>query len=159
MFVETTNIGNNVTFFIQWKCVRSGNLYIKFQNTKQISNQKYLSWINIYIKEKKLLFYMFMCCIYKRIFIRLCNFKGLRYILFIALERFLKSHFNVNILCKYHLLWHHEMNETVKTENKRKICALCPYNLRRMTKTVCRILGKSICGEHKFEICASCIKK
>lgn len=42
---------------------------------------------------------------------------------------------------------------------KRKICAFCPSAKRRMTKTICSKCQKSLCGEHKFDLCASCVKK
>lgn len=41
---------------------------------------------------------------------------------------------------------------------KRKICAFCPSFKRRMTKSICSKCKKSLCGEHKIELCASCMK-
>lgn len=39
---------------------------------------------------------------------------------------------------------------------KRKICGLCPYKKRRMTKTYCAACKIAICGEHTFNFCPSC---
>lgn len=41
---------------------------------------------------------------------------------------------------------------------KRKICAVCPSSKRRMTNVVCAKCNKRLCGEHKIEVCASCLK-
>lgn len=42
---------------------------------------------------------------------------------------------------------------------KRKICGLCPYKKRRMTKTYCSKCSTAICGEHKIDFCTSCASK
>lgn len=49
-----------------------------------------------------------------------------------------------------------ETPENYKTCNKRSNCKLCPYKNRRMTKSACNFCKKSICGEHKIEVCSSC---
>ncbi|XP_060804330.1 piggyBac transposable element-derived protein 4-like [Amyelois transitella] len=41
-------------------------------------------------------------------------------------------------------------------QKKRKICALCPSAKRRMTKTSCTKCNKSLCGEHKLDVCHKC---
>lgn len=40
---------------------------------------------------------------------------------------------------------------------KRKICAICPSAKRRMTKSSCYKCNKSLCGEHKLDVCHKCI--
>lgn len=42
-------------------------------------------------------------------------------------------------------------------QNKRKICAICPSKKRRMTKSKCTKCNKSLCGEHKLDVCHKCI--
>lgn len=39
---------------------------------------------------------------------------------------------------------------------KRKCCAFCSYKKRRMTKSVCYKCKKSVCGEHKVDMCVDC---
>lgn len=46
-----------------------------------------------------------------------------------------------------------------KGPKKRRICHFCPSSKRRMTKATCNICKKSICGEHKVELCVSCREK
>lgn len=39
---------------------------------------------------------------------------------------------------------------------KRKYCAFCSYKKRRMSKLVCYKCKKSVCGEHKVDMCVHC---
>ncbi|GBP63724.1 PiggyBac transposable element-derived protein 4 [Eumeta japonica] len=39
---------------------------------------------------------------------------------------------------------------------KRKICGLCSYKKRRMTKSLCSKCNTAICGEHKVDFCLRC---
>ncbi|CAG5018509.1 unnamed protein product [Parnassius apollo] len=39
---------------------------------------------------------------------------------------------------------------------KRKICGLCSYTKRRMTKSSCAKCNSAICGEHKVDFCSKC---
>lgn len=40
--------------------------------------------------------------------------------------------------------------------NKRKICAVCPYQKHRMTKVSCHSCRRAICGEHTIPVCSGC---
>lgn len=40
--------------------------------------------------------------------------------------------------------------------NKRKVCGLCSYKQRRMTKSYCTKCKTAICGEHKADFCLNC---
>lgn len=51
-----------------------------------------------------------------------------------------------------------DTNRQKNLTKKRKICAICPPAKRRMTKSFCAKCKKSLCGEHKIELCASCTK-
>ncbi|XP_045456889.1 piggyBac transposable element-derived protein 4-like [Melitaea cinxia] len=42
---------------------------------------------------------------------------------------------------------------------KRKICGLCSYKKRRMTKCYCSKCNTAICGEHKVDFCVQCASK
>lgn len=53
-------------------------------------------------------------------------------------------------------------NESVSTGHnirKRKICGICSYKKRRMTKSICSQCSIAICGEHKIDFCTSCADK
>lgn len=39
---------------------------------------------------------------------------------------------------------------------KRKYCAFCSYKKKRMSKLVCHKCKKSVCGEHKLDVCVDC---
>lgn len=39
---------------------------------------------------------------------------------------------------------------------KRKVCGLCSYKKRRMTKSYCKKCDTAICGEHKVDFCIKC---
>lgn len=41
---------------------------------------------------------------------------------------------------------------------KRKYCAFCSYKKKRMSKLVCYKCGKSVCGDHKVDMCVDCSK-
>ncbi|GBN21813.1 hypothetical protein AVEN_90805-1 [Araneus ventricosus] len=41
---------------------------------------------------------------------------------------------------------------------KRKICAFCPYNLRRMTRNFCQTCSRAMCGEHHANMCKDCFE-
>lgn len=40
---------------------------------------------------------------------------------------------------------------------KRKVCGLCSYKKRRMTKSYCSKCNTAICGEHKVDFCIKCV--
>lgn len=39
---------------------------------------------------------------------------------------------------------------------KRKVCGLCSYKNRRMTKSYCSKCNTAICGKHKVDYCIKC---
>lgn len=47
-------------------------------------------------------------------------------------------------------------NTSQAQPNKRKICAVCPYQKHRMTKVYCHSCRKAICGEHTIAVCSDC---
>lgn len=68
----------------------------------------------------------------------------------------LKRHVRVNIqelLPKTNTLDNNE-EPVIK---KKRYCAYCPSKIRRMSKMTCYKCNKSICGEHKTDICKGCI--
>ena len=50
-----------------------------------------------------------------------------------------------------------ELPEQIES-TKRKICASCPYKLRRMTRKFCLTCSKAMCGVHHVDMCKDCFQ-
>lgn len=51
------------------------------------------------------------------------------------------------------------IQQSEQSDNKkRKICAFCPYNLRRMTRNYCLVCSRAMCGEHHANMCKDCFE-
>lgn len=71
-----------------------------------------------------------------------------------TLKRSLRENIS-QILVKSTVL-NNEQQEEEPEPKKRKYCAFCSYKKRRMSKLVCYKCKKSVCGEHKVDLCVDC---
>ncbi|XP_022825805.1 uncharacterized protein LOC111355922 isoform X1 [Spodoptera litura] len=73
-----------------------------------------------------------------------------------TLKRSVRDHIN-QILDKP-LCLANNITEDESEPKKRKYCSFCSYKKKRMSKLICCKCKKSVCGEHKVNLCLDCLK-